>query len=83
MAIDKDELDTWLDSLNTMYHGSVKTTTRTNVKIVNKPVMKELLNINLDTLFELYGNLILVGFEKDEAISIIVSLIRGYEQRTV
>jgi len=82
MAIHKDELDTWLDSLNTMYHGSNKTTTHTNIKIVKNPVMKELLNINLDTLFELYGNLILVGFEKDEAISIIVSLIRGYEQRT-
>jgi hypothetical protein len=82
MAIKKDELDTWLESLNTMYHGTVKTTTRTSVKIVNSPVMKELLNINLDNLFELYGNLILVGFEKDEAITIIVSLIRDYEQRT-
>lgn len=82
MAIHKDELDTWLESLNTMYHGTVKTTTRTSVKIVNSPVIKELLNINLDSLFELYGNLILAGFEKDEAITIIVSVIRDYEQRT-
>jgi hypothetical protein len=82
MARDKDELDTWLESLNTMYHGSVKTTTRTSVKVIQNPVVKELLNINLDSLFELYGNLILAGFEKDEAITIIVSLIRGYEQRT-
>ena len=82
MARDKDELDTWLESLNTMYHGSVKTTTRTSVKVIQNPVIKELLNINLDSLYELYGNLILAGFEKDEAITIIVSLIRGYEQRT-
>jgi hypothetical protein len=27
MAIKKDELDTWLESLNTMYHGTVKTST--------------------------------------------------------
>jgi hypothetical protein len=81
MAIHKDELDTWLESLNTMYHGTT-TTTRTSVTIVEKPVIKELLSIPLDDLFELYGNLILVGFEKDEAVSIIVSLIRTYEQRT-
>jgi hypothetical protein len=81
MAIHKDELDSWLESLNTMYHGTT-TTTRTSVKIVDKPVIKELLSIPLDDLFELYGNLILVGFEKDEAVSIIVSLIRTYEQRT-
>ncbi len=80
MTINKDELDTWLESLNTMYHGSIKTTT--SVRVVKKPVIQELLNINLDSLFELYGNLILAGFEKDEAITIIVSLIRGYEQRT-
>lgn len=82
MARNKDELDTWLDSLNTMYHGTTKTTTRTSVRIVNNPVIKELLSIPLDSLFELYGNLILAGFEKDEAITIIVSVIRDYEQRT-
>jgi|LakMenEpi03Aug12_release.lakeMendotaPanAssembly.Ray.scaffolds.fasta_scaffold4241394_1 hypothetical protein len=82
MAIKKDELDTWLESLNTMYHGTVKTSTRTSIRIVNSPVIKELLNINLDSLYELYGNLILAGFEKDEAITIIVSVIRDYEQRT-
>lgn len=81
MAIKKDELDTWLESLNTMYHGSVTSST-TSVRVVKKPVIQELLNMNLDSLFELYGNLILAGFEKDEAISIIVTLIRGYEQRT-
>jgi hypothetical protein len=80
MAIKKDELDTWLESLNTMYHG--ETVTNTTVRIVEKSVIKELLNIPVDTLFELYGNLILAGFEKDEAITIIVSLIRNYEQRT-
>jgi hypothetical protein len=82
MAIKKDELQGWLDSLNTMYHGTVKTSTRTSIRIVNSPVIKELLNINLDSLYELYGNLILAGFEKDEAITIIVSVIRDYEQRT-
>ena len=82
MAIKKDELDTWLESLNTMYHGTVKTSTRTSIRIVNSPAIKELLSIPLDSLFELYGNLILAGFEKDEAITIIVSIIRDYEQRT-
>lgn len=81
MAIKKDELDTWLESLNTMYHGNYKNST-TTVSVVKKKVIKELLSIPLDSLFELYGNLILAGFEKDEAITIIVSLIRDYEQRT-
>jgi hypothetical protein len=79
MAIDKSELQGWLDSLNTMYHGA--TFTNTSVRTVKKSVVQELINIPLDSLFELYGNLILAGFEKDEAITIIVSLIRGYEQR--
>ena len=48
MAIKKDELDTWLESLNTMYHGTVKTSTRTSIRIVNSPVIKELLNIKFD-----------------------------------
>lgn len=79
MAIKKEELQGWLDTLNNMYHGtSVSSTT---VRIVEKSAIQELLNIPLDSLFELYGNLILAGFEKDEAITIIVSLIRGYEQR--
>lgn len=81
MAIKKDELDTWLESLNTMYHGTVKSST-TSVRVVKSSTVKELLSIPLDSLFELYGNLILAGFEKDEAITIIVSLIRDYEQRT-
>jgi hypothetical protein len=80
MAIKKDELDTWLESLNTMYHG--ETVPSTTVRIVEKSVIKELLSIPVDIVFELYGNLILAGFEKDEAIIIIVSLIRDYEQRT-
>jgi hypothetical protein len=79
MAIKKDELQGWLDSLNAIYHG--ETVTNTTVRIVEKSAIKELLNIPLDSLFELYGNLILAGFEKDEAITIIVSLIRDYEQR--
>lgn len=80
MAIKKDELDTWLESLNTMYHG--ETVSSTTVRIVEKSVIKELLSIPVDIVFELYGNLILAGFEKDEAITIIVSVIRDYEQRT-
>jgi hypothetical protein len=79
MAIKKEELQGWLDSLNNMYHGTKVSST--TVRIVEKSVIKELLDIPLDSLFELYGNLILAGFEKDEAITIIVSLIRGYEQR--
>ena len=79
MAIKKEELQGWLDSLNSMYHGT--SITNTTVRIVEKSATKELINIPLDSLFDLYGNLILAGFEKDEAITIIVSLIRGYEQR--
>jgi hypothetical protein len=82
MARKKDELDTWLESLNTMYHGTVKTSTRTSVRVIKSPAIKELLSIPLDSLFELYGNLVLAGFEKDEAVTIIVSVIRDYEQRT-
>lgn len=78
MAIDKNELQGWLDSLDSMYHGA--SVTNTSVRVIKKKVLKELINIPLDSLFELYGNLILAGFEKDEAITIIVSLIRDYER---
>lgn len=78
MAIDKNELQGWLDSLDSMYHG--ESVTNTSVRVIKKKVLKELINIPLDSLFELYGNLILAGFEKDEAITIIVSLIRDYER---
>lgn len=78
MAIDKSELQGWLDSLDSMYHG--ESVTNTSVRVIKKKVLKELINIPLDSLFELYGNLILAGFEKDEAITIIVSLIRDYER---
>jgi len=81
MAIKKDELDTWIESLNTMYHGTVKSST-TSIRVIKSPAIKELISIPLDSLFELYGNLVLAGFEKDEAITIIVSIIRNYEQRT-
>jgi hypothetical protein len=81
MTIKKDELDTWIKSLNTMYHGTVESSIK-SVTVIKSPALKELLSIPLDSLFELYGNLVLAGFEKDEAITIIVSIIRNYEQRT-
>jgi len=81
MAIKKDELDTWIESLNTMYHGTIESSIK-SVTVIESPTFKELLSIPLDSLFELYGNLVLAGFEKDEAITIIVSIIRNYEQRT-
>jgi hypothetical protein len=34
-----------------------------------------LIRIPLDKLFELYGNLVMAGFEKDEALSIVNTVI--------
>jgi hypothetical protein len=54
-----------------------KTTyTKSSVKIRYKE-SAPLVNVPLEALFELYGNLIMAGFEKDEALVITCAVIRN------
>lgn len=59
-----------------------KVTVKSSVTLLRKTEEKPLISIPLDKLFELYGNLLLTGFEKDEALLITTSVVRDYEQRT-
>jgi hypothetical protein len=68
----KDE--DWLD-LAKKLNGSTTYTT-SSVKIRYKEP-KPLINVPVEALFELYGNLILAGFEKDEALVITCAVIRN------
>jgi hypothetical protein len=72
----------WIDLLNTIYTNN-KPNVSTSLSIssvttITKPE-PDLIPIPLDKLFELYGNLILVGFEKDEALSIVNTVVTNAE----
>jgi hypothetical protein len=71
--VSKDINTEWLALLSKL-NGGTKVTS-SSVKIhykENEPIS----NVPVGALFELYGNLILAGFEKDEALVIICSVIR-------
>ena len=73
----------WIDLLNTIYTNN-KPNVSTSLSIssvttITKPE-PDLIPIPLDKLFELYGNLILVGFEKDEALSIVNTVVTNAER---
>lgn len=60
----------WLDFLT-----NIKTTKSTTITVKHKTFNdKPLLNIAVDKLFELYGNLVLAGFTEDEALIIVVGI---------
>ncbi|NDB57276.1 hypothetical protein EB001_02320 [bacterium] len=60
----------WLDFLT-----NIKTTKSTTITVKHKTFDdKPLLNIPVDKLFELYGNLVLAGFTEDEALIIVVGI---------
>jgi hypothetical protein len=72
----------WIDLLNTIYNTTQPNAlTSLSISSVTTITKKEpdLIPIPLDKLFELYGNLILVGFEKDEALSIVNTVVTNAE----
>ena len=64
----------WLALLE-KHNGGTRVTT-SSVKIRYKE-STPLINVPLESLFELYGNLIMAGFEKDEALVITCAVIRN------
>ena len=70
----KDINAEWLALLEKLNGGTRVTTS--SVKIRYKEATP-LINVPLEALFELYGNLIMAGFEKDEALVIICAVIRN------
>jgi len=62
----------WLDFLSNFKTTDTQTTT---VKVKYKSFDdKPLLDVSVDKLFELYGNLVMAGFSQDEALIIIVGV---------
>ena len=73
----------WIDLLNTIYNTTQpNASTSLSISSVRTITKSEpdLIPIPLDKLFELYGNLILVGFEKDEALSIVNTVVTNAER---
>lgn len=70
----KDINTEWLALLEKLNGGT--RVTSSSVKIRYKEA-KPLINVPLEALFELYGNLIMAGFEKDEALVITCAVIRN------
>lgn len=73
----------WIDLLNTIYNNTQpNASTSLSISSVTTITKSEpdLIPVPLDKLFELYGNLILVGFEKDEALSIVNNVVANAER---
>jgi hypothetical protein len=69
----------WLALLSKLNGGT--NVSSSSVKIRYKE-SAPITNVPVEALFELYGNLILAGFEKDEALVIVCSVIRtDYAER--
>jgi hypothetical protein len=63
----------WLDFLTNIKPTS--TTKSTTVTVKHKSFDdKPLLDVSVDKLFELYGNLVMAGFNQDEALIIVVGI---------
>lgn len=72
----------WIELLNTIYKNNstnVSSLSISSVTTITKPE-PDLIPIPLDKLFELYGNLIMAGFEKDEALSIVNNVVTNAER---
>jgi len=73
----------WIDLLNTIYNTTQpNASTSLSISSIRTITKSEpdLIPIPLDKLFELYGNLILVGFEKAEALSIVNTVVTNAER---
>ncbi len=67
----------WLEFLRNVNKPN---TSSLSIKTVTTRIKKEeepLIPIAPDKLFELYGNLVLAGFEKEEALAIVVMVIKN------
>jgi len=64
----------WLQILRTL-GNDMSHSHKTTIKTVTRTAEPPLIPIPVDKLFELYGNLILAGFEKDEALLIVVVIV--------
>jgi len=62
----------WLDFLTNLTNSSTTSTSKITIKKISNDT--PLLNISVDRLFELYGNLQMAGFTQDEALIIIVGV---------
>jgi hypothetical protein len=71
--VSKDINAEWLALLSKINGGA--SVSSSSVKIRYKET-EPISNVPVGALFELYGNLILAGFEKDEALVIVCSVIR-------
>ena len=64
----------WIDFLKSIYpNASVRSASVTVMKKTNT-VEDKTIEIPLNKLFEFYGNLILNGFDKDEALTITATV---------
>ena len=67
----------WLNFLSEL-GGTAKVTTKSvTIKHKHQEDNTPLLSVPVDKLFELYGNLVLAGFDKDEAILIVVGIAQN------
>jgi hypothetical protein len=64
----------WLALLSKLNGGTKVTSSSVKIRYTESEPIS---NVPVGALFELYGNLILAGFEKDEALVIICSVIRA------
>lgn len=69
----KDINSEWLALLSKLNGGTKVTSSSVKIRYTESEPIS---NVPVGALFELYGNLILAGFEKDEALVIICSVIR-------
>ena len=69
----KDINTEWLALLSKLNGGTKVSSSSVKIRYTESEPIS---NVPVGALFELYGNLILAGFEKDEALVIICSVIR-------
>lgn len=69
--------DKWLEFLRSVNKPN---TSSLSIKTVTTRINKQeesLLPISPDKLFELFGNLVLAGFKEEEALVIVISVIKN------
>jgi len=71
--VSKDINTEWLALLSKLNGGTKVSSSSVKIRYTESEPIS---NVPVGALFELYGNLILAGFEKDEALVIICSVIR-------
>ena len=70
----KDKQPTWYDFAKIINNDNFSSYTSTTLKTVTKKDDKPLVSVSVDKLFELYANLVMAGFEKDEALIIVIGI---------